>query len=381
MSGASIALTERAPEHVRAIAPYVGGKPIDEVARELNLDPATIIKLASNENPRGPSPKALAAIAAAASELTRYPDGNGFALKAALSNRLGVGPEQLVLGNGSNDVLELATQAFLREGDSAVYSQYAFVVYPLATQARGAHGIEVPAREHAHDLNAMRAAIMPGTKIVFVANPNNPTGTWLTGDAVESFIASVPKDVIVVLDEAYDEFLEPSEQSAAIQWLPKFPNLIVSRTFSKAYGLAALRVGYGVMDAAIADLLNRVRQPFNVNSLAQAAAIAAFHDADYVAESRRLNRDGMRQLEAGLEALSIRYVRSHGNFILIEVGDAAAVNLALLRQGVIVRPVANYGLPSFLRVTVGLPAENARFLTALESAISQRPAAQSRADR
>lgn len=381
MSAASSFLTERAPEHVRAIAPYVGGKPIDEVARELKLDPATIIKLASNENPRGPSPKALAAIAAAASDLTRYPDGNGFALKAALSNRLGVRPEQLVLGNGSNDVLELATQAFLREGDSAVYSQYAFVVYPLATQARGAHGIEVPAKDHAHDLDAMRAAIMPGTKIVFVANPNNPTGTWLTGAAVESFIASVPKDVIVVLDEAYNEFLEPSEQSASIKWLPKFPNLIVSRTFSKAYGLAALRVGYGVMDAALADLLNRVRQPFNVNSLAQAAAIAALDDVDYVTESRRLNREGLRQLEAGLEALSIRYVRSHGNFILIDVGNAAAVNLALLRQGIIVRPVANYGLPSFLRVTVGLPAENARFLAALESAISKRPSAESRADR
>ncbi|HET8830913.1 MAG TPA: histidinol-phosphate transaminase [Casimicrobiaceae bacterium] len=381
MSAASSFLTERAPEHVRAIAPYVGGKPIDEVARELKLDPATIIKLASNENPRGPSPKALAAIAAAASDLTRYPDGNGFALKAALSNRLGVRPEQLVLGNGSNDVLELATQAFLREGDSAVYSQYAFVVYPLATQARGAHGIEVTAKDHAHDLDAMRAAIMPGTKIVFVANPNNPTGTWLTGAAVESFIASVPKDVIVVLDEAYNEFLEPSEQSASIKWLPKFPNLIVSRTFSKAYGLAALRIGYGVMDAALADLLNRVRQPFNVNSLAQAAAIAALDDVDYVTESRRLNREGLRQLEAGLEALSIRYVRSHGNFILIDVGDAAAVNLALLRQGIIVRPVANYGLPSFLRVTVGLPAENARFLAALESAISKRPSAESRADR
>jgi histidinol-phosphate aminotransferase len=381
MSAASSLLTERAPEHVRAIAPYVGGKPIDEVARELKLDPATIIKLASNENPRGPSPKALAAIAAAASDLTRYPDGNGFALKAALSDRLGVRPEQLVLGNGSNDVLELATQAFLREGDSAVYSQYAFVVYPLATQARGAHGIEVPAKDHAHDLDAMRAAIMPGTKIVFVANPNNPTGTWLTGAAVESFIASVPKDVIVVLDEAYNEFLEPSEQSASIKWLLKFPNLIVSRTFSKAYGLAALRVGYGVMDAALADLLNRVRQPFNVNSLAQAAAIAALDDVDYVTESRRLNREGLRQLGAGLEALSIRYVPSHGNFVLIDVGDAAAVNLALLRQGVIVRPVANYGLPSFLRVTVGLPAENARFLAALESAISKRPSAESRADR
>jgi histidinol-phosphate aminotransferase len=270
---------ERAPEYVRAIAPYVGGKPIEEVARELGLDAANIIKLASNENPRGPSRKVLAAIADAANGLTRYPDGNAFALKDALSKRLGVRPEQLVLGNGSNDVLELATHAFLRAGDHAMYSQYAFIVYTLATQARGALGIEVAAKDHAHDLEAMRAALTPRTRIVFIANPNNPTGTWITGGAVESFIASIPQDVIVVLDEAYNEFLEPSEQSKSIAWLTRFPNLIVSRTFSKAYGLAALRVGYGVMDPAVADLMNRVRQPFNVNALAQAAAVAALDDS------------------------------------------------------------------------------------------------------
>jgi histidinol-phosphate aminotransferase len=365
----SATAAERAPEYVRAIAPYVGGKPIEEVARELDLDPATIIKLASNENPRGPSPTALAAIAAAAADLTRYPDGNGFALKAALSRRLQVAPEQIVLGNGSNDVLELATQAFLRPGDHAVYSQYAFIVYPLATQARGALGLEVPAKDHAHDLEAMRSAITSRTRIVFIANPNNPTGTWLAGSAVESFVASVPQDVIVVLDEAYNEYLEPSDQVDSTAWIRRFPNLVVSRTFSKAHGLAALRVGYGVMDAAVADLLNRVRQPFNVNSLAQAAAIAALGDPAYVAESRRLNREGMRQLEAGLDALALRHLASHGNFILIEVGDAARVYQALLRQGVIVRPVANYDLPTWLRVTVGMPAENDRFLAALEAAL------------
>jgi histidinol-phosphate aminotransferase len=372
---------ERAPEYVRAIAPYVGGKPIEEVARELDLDPATIIKLASNENPRGPSPKVLAAISAAAADLTRYPDGNGFALKNALSGRLGVPPEQIVLGNGSNDVLELTAQAFLRAGDHAVYSQYAFIVYPLATQARGALGIEVPAKDHAHDLDAMRAAITPRTRIVFIANPNNPTGTWLAGRAVEAFIAGVPEDVIVVLDEAYNEFLDPSEQAHSTAWLARFPHLVISRTFSKAHGLAALRVGYGVMNAAVADLVNRVRQPFNVNSLAQAAAIAALDDTDYVEESRRLNREGMRQLEAGLAALSIRYVPSRGNFILIEVGDAMRVYQALLRQGVIVRPVANYDLPTSLRVTVGTPAENARFLAALAAALPTQPAGIARAHR
>ena len=359
---------ERAPEYVRAIAPYVGGKPIEELARELDLDASTIVKLASNENPRGPSPKVLAALAAASAEITRYPDGNGFALKAALAARLRVRPEQIVLGNGSNDVLELATLAFLRPGDHAVYSQYAFIVYPLATQARGALGIEVPARNHAHDLDAMRAAITPRTRIVFIANPNNPTGTWLAADAVEAFIASVPRDVLVVLDEAYNEFLEPSDQADSTAWVARYPNLVVSHTFSKAHGLAALRVGYAVMDAAVADLMNRVRQPFNVNSLAQVAARAALEDTQYVEESRRANREGMRQLEAGLQGLAVRFLPSRGNFVLIEVGDAQGVYQALLRQGVIVRPVANYGLPAWLRVTVGTPTENVRFLAALAAA-------------
>ena len=365
-------VAERAPEYVRAIAPYVGGKPIDEVARELSLDPATIVKLASNENPRGPGRRTLDAIGAAAKDLTRYPDGNGFALKAALSAQLRVPPEQIVLGNGSNDVLELTTQAFLRAGDHAVYSQYAFIVYPLATQARGAVGIEVPARDYGHDLAAMRAAMTPKTRIVFIANPNNPTGTWLAGAAVESFIASVPKDVLVVLDEAYNEYLDDSDRADSIGWVARYPNLVVSRTFSKAHGLAALRVGYGVMNREVADMMNRVRQPFNVNALAQSAATAALQDSEYVQESRRLNREGMRQLESGLSALSLRYLRSHGNFILVEVGNAERVNQALLRQGVIVRPVANYDLPTWLRVTVGLPGENERFLGALNRALGAR---------
>jgi histidinol-phosphate aminotransferase len=371
----------RAPEYVRAIAPYVGGKPIEELARELNLDPSTIVKLASNENPRGPSPKVLAAIAVAAADVTRYPDGNAFALKAALAQHLGVRPEQIVLGNGSNDVLELVTQAFLTPGDQAVYAQYAFIVYRLATQARGAHGIEVPARDHGHDLDAMRAAITPHTRIVFVANPNNPTGTWVAGDAVEAFIASVPRDVIIVLDEAYNEFLDPSEQVDSAAWISRYPNLIVSHTFSKAHGLAALRVGYGVMNASVADLLNRVRQPFNVNSLAQAAALAALDDAQYVADSRKLNRDGMRQLETGLRSLSLRSLPSRGNFVLVEVADAPATYQSLLRQGVIVRPVGNYDLPTWLRVTIGTPAENERFLAALASASRISPSDGPRAHR
>jgi histidinol-phosphate aminotransferase len=360
-----------APAYVRGIAPYVPGKPIEELARELALDPATIVKLASNENPRGPSPRALAAIERASADLTRYPDGNGFALKAALAARLGVPAQCIVLGNGSNDVLELVTLAFLRPGDDAVYAQHAFAVYPLATTARGANGIEVPAREYGHDLAAMRAAITPRTRVVFVANPNNPTGTWLAPATVRAFVASVPREVLVVLDEAYNEYLEADEQAHAAAWLTEFPHLVVTRSFSKAYGLAALRVGFGIMHADVADLLNRVRQPFNVNALAQCAAVAALADVDYVEESRRVNRDGRRQLADGLARLGVTALPSRGNFVLARVGDAARVYDALLRQGVIVRPVANYGLPEWLRVTVGLPDENARFLAALANALAR----------
>jgi histidinol-phosphate aminotransferase len=358
-------------EYVARIAPYVPGRPIEDVARELHLDPATIVKLASNENPRGPSPAVLAAIAVAAADVTRYPDGYGYHLKDALAQRLAVDPAQIVLGNGSNDILELATMAYLRPNDAAVYSQHAFAVYPLATLARGAEGIEVPARDLAHDLQAMRAAITPKTRIVFIANPNNPTGTWIAPAALEAFIDSVPRDVLVLLDEAYNEYLEPADRADSVGWIARYPHLAVSRSFSKAYGLAALRIGYGVMSADVADMFNRVRQPFNVNALAQAAAVAALADTAYVDASRALNRQGLAQLYAGLDALAIPFVRSHGNFVLVKVGDAARINHALLLQGVIVRPVASYGLPEYLRISVGLPAENERFLTALASALAR----------
>ncbi|HZI83616.1 MAG TPA: histidinol-phosphate transaminase [Casimicrobiaceae bacterium] len=360
-----------APEYVRRIAPYVPGKPIEELAREYGLAEERIVKLASNENPRGPSPRAREAIIAACAGITRYPDGNGFALKSALATHYGVSREQIVLGNGSNDVLELATQAFLRPGDEAVYSQHAFAVYPLATQARGAIGIEVPARNFGHDLDAMARAVTFRTRIVFVANPNNPTGTWLAAPRLREFLAALPRDRLVVLDEAYDEYLGPGERSPSMGWIAEHPNLIVSRTFSKAYGLAGLRVGFGIMDPGVADMLNRVRQPFNVSSVAQAAALAALADAQYVAESAELNRAGFAQLASALDAMGVAYVPSHANFLLVHVGDGARVFEALLRQGVIVRPVANYGLPEHVRVTVGLPEENRRFLAALESALGR----------
>ena len=360
----------RAPEYVRAIAPYVGGKPIEELARELRLDPASIVKLASNENPRGPGREAREAIARAAAELQRYPDGNGYALKQALARRHSHSIDEIVLGNGSNDVLELVAQAFLRPGDETVYSRHAFIVYALATQARGARGVEVPAREYGHDLAAMRDAITPRTRIVFIANPNNPTGTWLAAEAVEAFVAAVPRDVIVVVDEAYDDYLEPAQQSPAIGWIGRHPHLVVTRTFSKAFGLAGLRIGYGVMDAEVAALLNRVRQPFNVSAIAQAAALAALADTAYVEESRRINREGLRSFEDGFASLGLEWLPSRGNFVLVRVGDAMRVYQALLERGVIVRPVANYGLPEWLRITVGIPAENARLLVALGEALA-----------
>jgi len=360
-----------APAYVRELAQYVPGKSIEDVARDLHLDPKSIVKLASNENPRGPSPGVIQAIVAATAEATRYPDGNGFALKSVLSQRLSVDPAQIVLGNGSNDILELAAQAYLRPGDEAIYSAHAFAVYPLATRARGAIGVEVPARGFGHDLAQMRAAVTPQTRIVFVANPNNPTGTFVPAEELRAFIASVPSEILVVLDEAYNEYLDPADRCDSVDWIARHPNLLVSRTFSKAYGLAALRIGYGLMDAGVADMLNRVRQPFNVNALAQAAAIAALADADYVDKSRELNRAGLAQLAAGFAALGVVSLPSQGNFVLAKVGDAGTVYQRLLAQGVIVRPVANYGLPEWLRISVGLPDENVRFLKALAVALGR----------
>ncbi len=352
---------------VQKLSPYVPGKPVDELARELSLDPAGIVKLASNENPLGPSPKALEAIRAELAELTRYPDGNGFELKSKLAARCGVTAAQVTLGNGSNDILDLVARAWLAPGLNAVFSQYAFAVYPIATQAVGAQGKVVPAKEHGHDLEAMLAAIDANTRVVFVANPNNPTGTWFGPDALESFLARVPEHVLVVLDEAYIEYAEGDELPDGLDYLARYPNLLVSRTFSKAYGLASLRVGYALSSPQVADVLNRVRAPFNVNSLALAAACAALDDADYLSTSRRANDAGMAQLEAGLRQLGLGWIPSKGNFIAVDFGrDAAPVNQALLKAGVIVRPVAGYGMPTFLRVSIGTEAENARFLEALE---------------
>lgn len=362
------------PDYVRAIAPYQGGKPIAEVAREFGLDEAKIIKLASNENPLGMPESAKQAMLKAVADIGRYPDANGFDLKAAITAKYGVPQEWITLGNGSNDILELAAHAFVQPQQSVIYAQYSFAVYALATQAVGARAIEVPAKNFGHDLSAMAKAITPDTRLIFVANPNNPTGTFIPADELEAFLKAVPQHIVVVLDEAYNEYLDATLQYESIAWVKKYPNLLVSRTMSKAYGLAGLRVGFGIAQPAVTDLLNRIRQPFNVNSLAQAAAIAALNDRDFLQKSAQLNAEGYRQLTQAFAAMDLEYVPSYGNFVLVKVGKddsaGARVNLALLKQGVIVRPVGNYGLPQWLRISIGLPQENAAFIEALKKALA-----------
>jgi len=368
-------ICEYSPTYVRAIAPYQPGKPISELAREYELDARSIIKLASNENPLGLSPLAKRAIERDIAELSRYPDGNAFDLKAVLSRRYGVPEQGIVVGNGSNDVLEMAAAAFLAPGRSSVYAQHAFVVYPLATQGRGAKGIAVPAKEYGHDLEAMLAAIENDTRIVFIANPNNPTGTFVPGAALAAFLARVPAEVLVVIDEAYSDYLSAGQRYDSVRWLESHPNLLITRTFSKVYGLAGLRVGFGLCDPKIAELLNRVRHPFNVNSLAQAAAVAALEDSEFVAKSCEINSAGMRLLESGFRELGLEWIESAGNFVSVAIPrsgnqpQAGRVFEQLLRQGVIVRPVAGYGMPDHLRVTIGLREENERFLGALRRAL------------
>ena len=362
-----MSLVEQALSYVRAISPYQPGKPITELAREMGIPVEKIVKLASNENPLGMSPMAKRAVEAAINGIERYPDQ--FDLIKAVAERCGVAQNQVVLGNGSNDVLDLIARVFLAPGRSAVFAQHAFAVYPLATLSTGAELISTPAKNYGHDLNAMRAAIRPDTRIAWIANPNNPTGNFLPYPEVRAFLETVPPDVVVVLDEAYNDYLAPAERVDTAAWIKDFPNLVVTRTFSKIFGLAGLRVGYAIASAEVADLMNRVRQPFNVNNLAIAAAVAALDDHQFVAESYELNRRGMAQLLAGLKRLGLEHIPSHGNFVTFKVIGAAEVNQKLLRQGVIVRPIAGYGLPDWLRVTIGTEPDNARFLEALEKAL------------
>ena len=366
---------ELAVPGVRALRPYQPGKPQAELEREYGIRHA--VKMASNENPLGPGPLALAAAQAALTDIARYPESSGHLLTGRLARSHAVAPACITLGNGSNDVLDMIARAFLGPGTEAVYSRHAFAVYPIVVQAVGATARVAAAHDGSrgpalgHDLAAMRALVSPATRVVFIANPNNPTGTWLAAEELRAFIDALPDHVLVVVDEAYFEYVAEPRYPDTMQWLSACPRLIVTRTFSKAYGLAGLRVGYAVSSPAIAELLHRVRHPFNVNNLAQAAALAALDDSAHLERTVRVNREGMQQLMDGLVALGVSPTESVGNFILFDCGrPAAALYEQLLREGVIVRPVANYGPPHHLRVTVGLAEENAQFLRALERVLA-----------
>lgn len=363
---ASFDATAAANPGVRKLQPYQAGKPMDELQRELGL--SHVVKLASNENPLGLSEKVRTALQGELSDLIRYPDANGFYLKSKLAELHQVGSDQITLGNGSNDVLEILARTFVSAEHEVVFSQHAFVVYPLVTQAIGAKGVSVPAKDYGHDLDAMATAINERTKMVFIANPNNPTGTFLSTAEIKAFLDKVPEHVIVVLDEAYYEYVPEADRAPSVEWLQHYPNLVVSRTFSKAYGLAGLRAGYTVSSADIANLLNRIRQPFNVNSLSLKAAEVVLDDHDYLQRAIEVNAQGMQQLVEFCRSEGFNFIPSHGNFLTIEVGaNAADIYQRLLHEGVIVRPVAGYELPNHLRVSIGLPEENQAFIDAMRN--------------
>ncbi len=354
---------------VNRLVPYVPGKPIEELERELGL--TEIIKLASNENPLGPSKKAIAAIQSALPKLTLYPDGNGFNLKNSLATKLNVAADQITLGNGSNEILELLARAFLTPSLEVLFSQHAFAVYPIVTQAVGATAVVIPALNYGYDLNAMAKRVNQNTRLVFIANPNNPTGTILGKAGLENFISNLPKHCLCVLDEAYYEYINENLRVNSIEWLKTYPNLIITRTFSKAYGLAGLRIGYSLSSPEIADILNRVRQPFNVNSLALVAAESALADKEYLNQTVNLNAQGMQQLTHGFQNLGLTWIPSSGNFVSVDMcRSAQPIYEALLQKGVIVRPVANYEMPNHLRITVGTLDENSFFLNALAQVLA-----------
>ena len=360
-------------DSILALAPYQTGKPVEELTREYGI--SDVVKLASNENPMGCSPHVTLAVTEQLGQLAGYPDGNGYYLKQALADFNEVDVEQITLGNGSDDLLDILARSFVGSDDAIIYSQYAFIVYPMLAKMQGATGIEVSAQRFGHDLKAMSQAVQDNanTKMVFIANPNNPTGTQLEHKALHEFMASVPSSVLVVLDEAYIEY-SPESNNRAL--LDEFDNVVIVRTFSKAYGLAGLRVGYALSSVAVADLLNRIRQPFNVSRIGLAAAAAALKDQSFIENTRANNDEQMRWLEKQFDALGLGFIKSHANFIMVEVEvemediTATVIYQALLEQGVIVRPLAAYGLPNWLRITVGLAEDNLRLIDTLRSILT-----------
>lgn len=371
----SINFKALAVKGVQGLQPYQPGKPIEELERELGV--CNTLKLASNENPMGPSKNVVDALSDIGSQLKLYPDGGGFELKAKLAKKLNVTTSQITLGNGSNDVLDMIARAFLCEGREAIYSEYAFAVYPISVQAVGATSkvskalsAEHQSNPYGHDLDAMTALITDKTRVIFIANPNNPTGTWLNEAELNAFIANVPSDVVVVVDEAYFEYVTKSDYPDTVQWLNKYPNLIVTRTFSKIYALAGLRVGYAICSEEIADLLNRVRHPFNVNTPAMVAAIAALDDEDHVKECVSINTNGIKFWQAACQYRGLEYIPTVGNFITIDFEkDATLIYEALLHEAIIVRPIGNYGLPTHLRITISTAEENQKCLDALDKVL------------
>jgi histidinol-phosphate aminotransferase len=359
-----MSLSHLVPDWIRSLAAYPPGMPIEELEREYGVYDS--VKLASNENPLGPSPKAVAALAHALLHVHRYPDGGCYYLKRAVAQRLGVSPEALIFGNGSNEIIELLVRTFMGRGEHAVMADQAFVIYRMIVQSVGGRSSLVPLRNFTHDLEAIAEAVRPETRLVFLANPNNPTGTIFFRSQWQDFLAAVPPHTVIVLDEAYAEFVDDPQYPDSLADIGSERLIVVLRTFSKIYGLAGLRIGFGVGRPELIDLVNRLRQPFNVSSLAQVAALAALEDDEHVEATRRNNREGLAVLRSACERLGLAYVRSWANFLLIEVGNGGRVYEALLREGVIVRPMGFYGFPDHVRVTVGLPAENDRFVGALE---------------
>ncbi|MBL4584462.1 MAG: histidinol-phosphate transaminase [Pseudomonadales bacterium] len=355
---------------IQGLRPYQAGKPIDELKREMGI--TKVIKLASNENPIGPGSKSLDAIKQVLAELALYPDGSGFALKQKLVEKFALKADEITLGNGSSEIFTLLLRCYVSDQNEVVYSQHGFALYSILTRSVGATPVVIPAINRGHDLDAMVAAINDKTALVFIANPNNPTGTYLSKAAIKGFMEKVPEHVIVVLDEAYAEYVEQEDYANGLELVGQYKNLVVTRTFSKAYGLAALRIGYGVSNTQVADMMNRVREPFNVNSLALVAAEAALDDDAHLEKSRRCNREGIQQLVEGFNKMGLEYIPTVGNFISVNVGrDATDVYQDLLKHGMIVRPIGgDYELPKFLRVTIGLPEQNKAFLDALAKVLS-----------
>jgi len=354
---------------LRDLAVYEPGKPIDDVARELGLDPSEIIKLASNENPLGPSPKAVEAMRAALENSNIYPDGGGYYLREAIAQKFGLQRANVILGNGSSEIIEFVGHAFLQPGDEIVMSRHAFVIYKVMAQLFGATTLEVDDPHFAHDLDAMAAAITPRTKAIFVANPNNPTGTLVSQAAIDRFVERVPENVVIFFDEAYQEFLDtPSDTLKFVR--AGRPNVLVARTFSKIQGLASLRIGYGMASAELVEVLQKTREPFNTSGIAQAGALAGLLDEEHQRATREMNKEGRDYLQRCFAALGLKYVPSYGNFILVKVGDGKAIFQALQQRGVIIRDMAAYGLPEWIRVTVGTMEQNTRFIRELNHLVA-----------